>query len=146
MTTPSPDPTLTAVRIQACEAWQVFTRSRSLPATLTDWTTTKTPDGTPALTAMATGPDAEQVLRAFTADFHIRLTHSGDTRQCFDFSVPGRTACVRRSRGVWVQLWVPDSPGVAVAPVQAARRRVLARPGARLPFTRNRRAKEAHTA
>jgi hypothetical protein len=38
MTTTVPDSTLTAVRVQASEAWQVFTSNRNMRATLTDWT------------------------------------------------------------------------------------------------------------
>lgn len=133
------DLTAKAVRLQAEEAWTVFTDSRSMTATLTDWATTVTPDGQPALTARAVGDDAERALRVFTADVYVRLTQPGDTRQGFDYSVPGRTACVWRSRGVWVQLWVPDVPSVPVAPAQPLRRRILSRPGARLPFTRRQR-------
>jgi hypothetical protein len=141
------DTTLTAVRLQAEEAWTVFTTNRGMPATLTDWTTTLTPDGQPSVTAQAVGPGAERALRVFTADTHIPLTHPGDTRQGFDYSysVPGRTACVWRSRGVWVELWVPDIPSVPVASAQPARRRILGRPGGRLPFTRRPRINQKET-
>lgn len=138
------DTTLTAVRIQAEEAWKVFTTNRSMTAALTDWTVTVTPDGQPTVTAEAVGPGAERALRVFTADIHIPL-QPGDTRPAFDYSVPGRTACVWRSRGVWVELWVPDIPSVPVAPAQPARRRILTRPGARLPFTRRPRTDQKET-
>jgi hypothetical protein len=145
MTTTVPDSTLTAVRVQASEAWQVFTSNRNMPTTLTDWTETVTPDGHPALTAMAVGLAADRTLRIFTADCHIPLAWPGDTRPAFDYSVPGRTACVWRSRGVWVELWVPDVPSVSVAPVRPVRRRLLTRPGGRLPFTRRDKAKKEAT-
>jgi hypothetical protein len=85
-----------------------------------------------------TGGRALEALHRFAADCMFFLG-AGDIRPGFDYSVPGRTACVWRSHGVWVELWVSDTPSVPVAPAQPARRRLLTRPGARLPFTRNRR-------
>ncbi|MFF7527302.1 hypothetical protein [Streptomyces pseudovenezuelae] len=120
--------------------WATFLKGQSgIPdAGAGPWQEGTLPDGTPHLSAEMTGSSALEALHRFAADTMFFLG-DGDTRPAFDYSVPGRTACVWRSRGVWVELWVPDTPNTPVAPAQAVRRRLLARPGARLPFTRNRR-------
>ena len=74
------------------------------------------------------------------------LGRPGDQRPGFDYTVPGRVICVWRSEGVWVQIWHPDTdptdpdPGPRPTPLpRAGVRRLLKRPSARLPYTRNRR-------
>jgi hypothetical protein len=122
-------------------AWALFLKGQSgIPdAGAGPWHRGTLPNGMPCLSAQVTGDSALEALHRFAAGslFSLGL---GDTRPGFDYSVPGRTACVWRSRGVWVQLWVPDVPSVPVAPAQPVRRRILSRPGGRLPFTRRQRA------
>lgn len=131
---------VTEARESAESYWKVFMKGQSgIPdAGAGPWQKGTLPDGTPFLSAEMTGGSALEALHRFAADTMFFLGH-GDTRPAFDYSVPGRTACVWRSHGVWVELWVPDTPSVPVAPAQRARRRILSRSGARLPFTRNRR-------
>jgi hypothetical protein len=126
--------------------WKVFLRGQSgIPdAGAQPWREGTLPDGTPHLSARMTGDSALEALHRFASDSMFFLG-SGDTRPAFDYSVPGRTACVWRSRGVWVELWVPDVPSVSVAPVRPVRRRLLTRPGGRLPFTRRDKAKKEAT-
>ena len=108
------------------------------------WQEGTLPDGSPSLSSQLTGGSALEALHRFASESLFSLG-VGDTRPAFDYSVPGRTACVWRSCGVWVELWVPDIPSVPVAPAQPARRRILSRPGGRLPFTRRPRTDQKET-
>lgn len=133
-----------AVKAQAVRSWLLFTEERGTKATLDDWTTSRGPDGSPVLTARIVGPNAARYLRLFTVDHPLILGRAGDQRPGFDYTVPGRVICVWRSEGVWVQIWHPDNdptdpdPGPTPLP-RSGVRRLLKRPSARLPYTRNRR-------
>ena len=132
---------------RAISAWYQFMREANLRAIIPDWRTGITPDGAPSLTVEVVGPGAAYALRRFAADFPISVGLPGDQRPQLDYSVRGRTACVWRKYGVWVELWHADTVPAAPVPSPAGRR-LLLRPGGRLPFTRNRRtltAKETTT-
>lgn len=129
------------VQQQAVRAWLLFTDERGVKATLTDWTTSRGPDGSPVLTAQIVGPQAARYLRLFTSEHPLVLGCPGDQRPAFDYSVPGRVACVWRSEGVWVEIWHPDTehgPDPRPEPPRTGVRRLLKRPSGRLPYTRNR--------
>lgn len=138
-----------AVTEQAVRAWLLFTQERTVKARLSDWTTSRGPDGSPVITTRLVGPDADRWLRLFTSDYLLVLGRPGDQRPFFDYSTPGRVTCVWRSEGVWVQIWHPDTdptdPGPRPEPPRAGVRRLLKRPSGRLPFPRTRR-KENHAA
>lgn len=134
--------------------WTRFMEDRNLKATVPGWETLTAVDGSPLLSGRVAGPGAGYALQRFVATGPIGLPRAGDTRPVVDYSVPGRTAYVWRSYGVWVELWVPDSAEAAQTPVQpalaqsgrvldpipvAARRAFLRGPGGRLAFTRKRR-------
>ncbi|MBE4790288.1 MULTISPECIES: hypothetical protein [Streptomyces] len=132
-----------AVKAQAVRAWLLFTEERGTKARPDGWTTSRSPDGSPVLTAQIVGPDADRCLRLFTSEHPLILGCPGDQRPGFDYSVPGRVICVWRSEGVWVQIWHPDTdttdPAPRPVPPRSGVRRLLQRPSARLPYTRNRR-------
>jgi hypothetical protein len=138
-------------------AWTRFMEDRNFKATVADWETVTAADGSVLLSGRVAGPGAAYALQRFVAIGPLGLPRPGDTRPVVDYSVPGRTAYVWRSYGVWVELWVPDAEALAPAPVRppAGRREpaehVLSAPvpakpstaararrglGARLPFTR----------
>ena len=132
-----------AVKAQAVRAWLLFAEERGTKATLDGWTAGRGADGSPVLTARVVGPEAGRYLRLFTTEHPLILGRPGDQRPGFDYSVPGRVTCVWRSEGVWVELWHPDTdptdPGPRPEPLRTGVRRLLKRPSARLPYTRNRR-------
>ncbi|MFK0288299.1 hypothetical protein ACIQVL_48685 [Streptomyces sp. NPDC090499] len=139
MTTTSINPSkaLGYAQEHAQKAWATFTQDRNLTERTTGWQTGISPDGSPTLSAQITGPDVAHALRLFTADSYVMLGQPGDQRPQFDYSVPGRTACVWRKYGVWIELWHPDSPETVSADTRAVRRRnLLSRASDRLPFTR----------
>lgn len=131
-----------AVTEQAVRAWLLFTQERTVKAALSDWTASRGPDGSPVITTRIVGPDAGRWLRLFASDYLLVLGCPGDQRPGFDYSVPGRVTCVWRSEGVWVEIWHPDTdpptPGPHPERPPTGVRRLLKRPSARLPFTRNR--------
>jgi len=102
------DDIVTSARGHARAAWALFTNERNLHARLTDWQTSNTPDGTQQVSARVHGPGAEHALRRFTAEHYIVLGCPGDLRQAFDYTQAGRTVCVWRTGGVWVELWHSD--------------------------------------
>lgn len=89
------------------------------------------------------GPDMEVLLGEFAAGVH-GISHLGPV---LDFDQPGRVACVWQVGGVWLEVWhldtvtappkptPPDTPATVPA-VAPSRRRLLSRPGGRLPFPR----------
>ncbi|WP_331728760.1 hypothetical protein OG693_39305 (plasmid) [Streptomyces sp. NBC_01259] len=82
---------------------------------LTDWTTVRLDNGVLLVSARITGPDPAVALREFGVRQEERLGHRvdpavGDQPPSLDFSVPGRSACVWRLGGVWVEVWHPDTP------------------------------------
>ncbi|MFM9780406.1 hypothetical protein [Streptomyces scabiei] len=132
-----------AVKAQAVRSWLLFAEERGTKARLNDWTTSRGPDGSVVLTARVIGPEADRYLRLFTSEHPLILGRPGDQRPGFDYSVPGRVICVWRSEGVWVEIWHPDidptDPTPRPVPPRSGVRRLLQRPSARLPYTRNRR-------
>lgn len=139
MTDTSARTAVTDAKAQAVQAWHLFTRERNLTARIPDWRTTTSPDGSPALSAEVAGPGAAHALRLFASEYHLVLRWPGDLRPQFDYTIPGRTACVWRSRGVWVELWHPDTVASlppATKPAPPARRGLLSLASARLPYTR----------
>lgn len=135
MTDFSPGVALAYAKDHAMKAWYLFTRERNFRAIVPDWRTGTSEDGSPMLSVEVVGPGAAHALRLFTADCFVVLGGPGDQRPAFDYSVPGRTACVWRKYGVWIELWHPDAQEAAPSPSRPVLRRVL-RPGGRLPFTR----------
>lgn len=133
-------------------AWTRFMTDRNLKPALPGWRTLTAGDGTPMLSARVVGPGAAHALARFIDTGPIGLPLPGDTRPTVDFSTPGRVAYVWRSHGVWIELWVPDSPvqapestqrtvsGVAltdpVPPALSTPRSFVSRASGRLPFTR----------
>ncbi|WP_327335867.1 hypothetical protein OG384_04335 [Streptomyces sp. NBC_01324] len=92
---------------------------------LTDWTTVRLDNGVLLVSARITGPDPAVALREFSVRQEERLGHRvdpavGDQPPSLDFSVPGRTACVWRLGGVWVEVWHPGTPAPAPAPLAQA--------------------------
>lgn len=133
---------VTTARGHARAAWLLFSRERNLNAILDRWQTGTAPDGSPRISAQVTGTAAAYALRRFTADYHLVLGASGDQRQTVDFSTPGRTSCVWRKSGVWVELWHSDTPTPAPIPSPTPSRAAVVKSrsglGARLAFTRRR--------
>jgi hypothetical protein len=124
----------------AIKAWYLFTRDRNFKAIVPDWQAGTSADGSPTLSVEVVGRGAVHALRLFTADYYVVLGGPGDQLPGFDYSTPGRVACVWRKHGVWIQLWHPDAtvpaPEPVTTPSRPSLRRTLTRPGGRLPFTR----------
>jgi hypothetical protein len=156
---------LAEAREHATQSWKLFAREKGLDATAPAWEESRTPDGSPLLSARVPGRRAGWALKMFARDFHVNLPFPGDVRPQFDVTVPDRVVLVWRRDGVWVELWHPagavetpepepavSEPPVAVqaAPtppaVPAARRSLFGRPSGRLPFTRRSKTKENTTA
>ena len=165
MTDTSIDPVDTA-QAHADESWQMFAQEKGLTDTTVTWEKTQTPDGGMLLSGQLDGPRTVWALERFARDFHLTIPYAGDMRPQADLTQPGRTVLVWRYGGVWVELWhpedaadAPEAPPVPSAPTQAApeapkpspppsipaarRAFLLLRPSGRLPFTRNRRTREA---
>ncbi|MET8585675.1 hypothetical protein ABZX39_33130 [Streptomyces collinus] len=145
-----PAPALDEAKDHATRSWYRFMDVRGLKARIPSWQTRTAPDGAPVLSAEVTGQGVAHALRLFASDCHLALAYPGDLRPQFDIDSPDRTVLVWRYRGVWVELWHPDTAPAAPTPVQAtpevdtalvsaASRRPLLGPGGRLTFTRNRR-------
>lgn len=142
---------LIAAKEHAQNSWYLFAKERNLKAIVPDWRVTDSADGASALSVQVVGPGTAHALRLFTAASHFALGTAGDVRPQFDYSVPGRVACVMRLYGVWVELWHPDQPDtpapkpapVSARPVFGPRR--LLRPGGRLPFTRRNKTPKENT-
>ena len=80
------------------------------------WQHETTPDGTPMVTAQATGTEALILVKSLTGDGPFVLDKPGDQPPFLDVSVPGRVACVWRTGGVWVSLWAAEPAASAVPP------------------------------
>ncbi|MFM9373207.1 hypothetical protein [Streptomyces sp. Da 82-17] len=126
---------LIAVKEATVRAWYQFAGERRRTAIVPDWRVGRTDDGTPSLSCEVVGRDAAELLHQFADQSPLRLDHPGDLRPTFDYSTPGRTACVWRWNGVWVELWHPDTASTPVVE-QRPERRLLRRPSGRLPFRR----------
>ncbi|WP_093803955.1 hypothetical protein [Streptomyces sp. Wb2n-11] len=124
-----------------------MTNKGRMPAPL-DWDTSTAADGSPLVSARIDSPFANSSLLIFVQVGTLVLDESGPCQQPqFDYSIPGRTACLWRTGGVWVELWHPESalavPAQPAAPALASVRKPrLPRfsPSARLPLRRKQRA------
>jgi hypothetical protein len=152
----TPGAALTAAKFHAQNSWSVFTGQHGYDAAVPSWTEGSTGDGSPCLSSQVVGESAAHALQRFARDYHLVLGNDGDQRPQFDVTQPGRTVLAWRYDGVWVELWHSDSAtdtpqpqrpvhGTPAAPLAAqaappaspsARRALLLRPSARLPFTR----------
>ncbi|MGO1025626.1 hypothetical protein ACTOXX_34185 [Streptomyces rubiginosohelvolus] len=86
-------------------------------AALADWVQSTTPDGLPMVSARLDGPLPVGALAAFAARQEVevaRRSGAGDVLPALDYSVPGRTGCVWRQDGVWVEVWHPNTPAPPV--------------------------------
>lgn len=149
------------VKVQTVKDWHsTHTGQAGRVEELTDWATTRLDDGALLVSARVVGPDPAAALEEFGNRHTERLGHrvkpaDGDLPPIFDVSVPGRTACVWRVGGVWVEVWHPNTPNPVPGPSRGAqrvprsvpappRRTVTASPSGRLPLgerlTRMRRA------
>jgi hypothetical protein len=132
------DAALIDAKTHAEKAWYLFTRERNLKALVPDWRASTASDGRPTLSAEVVGPGAAHALNLFASQYHLVLG-DGDLRPQYDVDVPDRTVLVWRFRGVWVQLWHPDSVTSLPTPstTAVARQGLLTRASGRLPFTRH---------
>jgi hypothetical protein len=122
----------------ATRTWTTFVVDRNHQDRLSEWQAGTAGDGSPLVSFQVVGPDADEALAKFAgAPEFFRPLEVDDLRPSFDYSVPGRTVCVWRSGGVWVELWHPDTAQTAPVPAsavpEASPRGLL---GGRLPFTR----------
>lgn len=109
------------------------------------WETSTAADGSPMVSARVESPFAQHALLVFVREGSLVLDTTGPCQQpTFDYSL-GRTACVWRTGGVWVELWHPESalvvpgPPTSLVPAAVPKPRGLWRsPSARLPFGRKR--------
>lgn len=128
----------------ATRSWTTFAATCDRKARLSEWQAGTAHDGSPLVVFEVVGPTVGEALMAFAgAPEFFRPLEVDDLRPFFDYSVPGRTSCLWRLGGVWVELWHPDTttaPPTAPEPVpdpsqaspEASPRGLL---GGRLPFT-----------
>jgi hypothetical protein len=125
--------------------WNYRLTQKGRPTVPIRWTETTAADGSPLLSGRIDSPTAEEALLRFVREGSLGLAYeAGPCQQpTLDDSVPGRTACVWRTGGVWVELWHPDTmpaPTPAVMPARAPASRLAAllreRAGDRLPTRR----------
>lgn len=125
----------------ATRSWTTFVVDRGHKARLSKQETRPAAGGL-LVSFQVVGPDAGKALAAFAGlPEYFRPLGPDDLRPGFDYDTPGRTACVWRTAGVWVELWHPDTPpttqAVPVPSQQPARpQSLLSRASARLPYTR----------
>ncbi|MFE1949979.1 hypothetical protein ACFW9D_05855 [Streptomyces sp. NPDC059524] len=144
----TPAERLTLVKDHAVDAWYEFAHERAHKARIPSWRQGTAPDGSPRLTCEVVGPDAARVLHLFASVGPLVYWQGGggDTKPTYDYQA-GRTAVVWRRQGVWVELWVPDTPakpsqparsphGPATATTGGKRLVPRPRPSGRLPFGR----------
>ncbi|MER6602548.1 hypothetical protein [Streptomyces parvus] len=82
-------------------------------AALADWVQSTTPDGLPMVSARLDGPLCADMWAVFAARQEVAValrSGAGDVLPALDYSVPGRTGCVWREGGVWVEVWHPNTP------------------------------------
>ncbi|MEU5490305.1 hypothetical protein AB0G98_21520 [Streptomyces sp. NPDC020196] len=89
--------------------------------TLGDWSVTRLESGDLYLSARILGPDPAGALLDFekrqsTTVASFGDMQGGDRMPSLDCTVSGRTACVWRLDGVWVEVWHPDTPTPRPAP------------------------------
>lgn len=101
-------------------------------ADLTDWVQSTTPDGHQMVSARLSAPLCAEMWSTFAARQEVTValrSGVGDVLPALDYSVPGRTGCVWREGGVWVEVWHPNTPEASAprpgppvgAPVSAPR-------------------------
>lgn len=99
-------------------AWDSHARHHGWTAVIYGWSLHIADDGAPLLVGRVTGPAAEKVLASFAGDSLLILGEQGDQRPTFDYSEPGRVACLWRTGGMWVRLWTPDASAARQKPLQ----------------------------
>lgn len=121
----------------ATRSWYLAVRDRYPSALVPDWQAGTTASGDPLLSARVIGEHAAQALQRFAVDdVHTIRNGDGDQRPVFEYR-PGRVVCVWRTRGVWVELWHPDTPAVPTpTPAVMPKRLGGLFPSGRLPFPR----------
>jgi hypothetical protein len=145
---------LIAVKNRVNRAWRTSCQYAAVRAELTDWETSRTPDGTPLLSAKITGFQRFHAMRSFGAHGVTLPTETEDGRllpaepqhPVLDYSTPGRIQCEWLETGVWVQLWYPDTalPTPAVlAALPKPQLPIAATPSGRLRFRRNKKERTA---
>lgn len=111
-------------------------------ASLTLWTASRTSDGQLMVSAEVRGRDAAAALRSFARRQTVVLEARPDRLledllPALDVSEEGRTACVWRTRGVWVRLWHTDpDPGPVLVSPAVRRAGFISAARGRFPFTR----------
>lgn len=94
---------------------------------LAHWSVSRLEGGELYLSARIVGADPAGALLAFETRQATRIAtfgdpDGGDRLPALDCTVPGRTACVWRTAGAWVEVWHPDTPTPRpTAPVAALR-------------------------
>ncbi|MET9055260.1 hypothetical protein ABZW50_29345 [Streptomyces bacillaris] len=85
-------------------------------ADLTDWVQSTALDGLPMMSARPDRLPPAGTLAVFAARQEVEVARRsgvGDVLPALDYSVPGRTGCVWREGGVWVEVWHPNTPETA---------------------------------
>ena len=113
---------------RAKATWKAFSTEMRGDAVAPSWRTGTAADGAPLLTAEVVGAQKVEALHRFASQYPLILRGEGDLRPMYEYR-PGRTVCVWRMGGVWVELWHPDPPAPSTAPVAAPAPRVAPKPG-----------------
>ena len=113
---------------RAKATWNAFSAEMRGDAIAPSWRTGTAADGSPLLTAEVVGAQKVEALHRFASAYPLILRGEGDLRPTYEYR-PGRTVCVWRSDGVWVELWHPDPADTPTAPVEAPAPRAVPKPG-----------------
>lgn len=143
-------PDAITAKCRALKNWKDAQNRREDPEAnaLGAWSVTRLESGELFLSARILGPDPAVAL----VEFEKRQSNvvagdgdmdAGDRMPSLDCTVPGRTACVWRLDGVWVEVWHPDTPTPRPTPPQGAPRPIpkpgppaVSTPSGRLPLGR----------
>ena len=126
MTTAAID--LTEAIDRAKTHWYGFSAEIRGDAIVPSWRTGTAVDGAPLLTAEVVGADKVKALHRFASQYPLVLRGVGDQLPAYEYH-PGRTVCVWRADGVWVELWHTDPAVAPTALVEAAAPRAVPKPG-----------------
>ena len=119
---------LTEAINRAKATWNAFSTEMRGDAIAPSWRTGTAADGAPLLTAEVVGAQKVEALHRFASQYPLALRGEGDQRPAYEYH-PGRTVCVWRTSGVWVELWHPDPVTPPTEPVQAPAPRPVPKPG-----------------
>ncbi|MFE1515832.1 hypothetical protein ACFW9I_03185 [[Kitasatospora] papulosa] len=110
-------------KCRALKDWRAAQDRRPNPKAnpLGGWSVTRLESGDLYLSARILGPDPAGALLDFekrqsTTVASFGDMQGGDRMPSLDCTVSGRTACVWRLDGVWVEFWHPDTPTPRPAP------------------------------